>query len=177
MRFFISVFSQISFPWPLRILSGICNFVLEIFHFLPVSLTLVINLYFWISPRIFINIWNGPHGILRGLGETDSWKKTWSQNSRVRLPLKEDLKCYFIQHYVYFTFYSNEKNVNMTRNRLKLEEKHSFTNFDFQGPGIFFVIPCIDSYKCVDLRTVSFDVPPQEASENLPIRVHSFRRF
>ena len=34
--------------------------------------------------------------------------------------------------------------------------------YDPQGPGIFFVIPCIDAYKCVDLRTVSFDVPPQE---------------
>jgi len=31
-----------------------------------------------------------------------------------------------------------------------------------KGPGIFFVIPCVDTYKCVDLRTVSFDVPPQE---------------
>ena len=33
-----------------------------------------------------------------------------------------------------------------------------------KGPGIFFVIPCVDSYKRVDLRTVSFDVPPQEVS-------------
>lgn len=31
-----------------------------------------------------------------------------------------------------------------------------------KGPGIFFIIPCIDSYTKVDLRTVSFDVPPQE---------------
>jgi len=31
-----------------------------------------------------------------------------------------------------------------------------------RGPGLFFVIPCIDSFKKVDLRTVSFDVPPQE---------------
>ena len=31
-----------------------------------------------------------------------------------------------------------------------------------KGPGIFFVIPCIDSHKKVDLRTVSFDMPPQE---------------
>ncbi|KAF7491135.1 Mechanosensory protein 2 [Sarcoptes scabiei] len=31
-----------------------------------------------------------------------------------------------------------------------------------RGPGIFFIIPCIDSYCKVDLRTVSFDVPPQE---------------
>ena len=30
-----------------------------------------------------------------------------------------------------------------------------------QGPGIFFIVPCIDSYKKLDLRTVSFDVPPQ----------------
>ena len=33
-----------------------------------------------------------------------------------------------------------------------------------KGPGIFFIIPCIDSYCKVDLRTVSFDVPPQEVS-------------
>lgn len=31
-----------------------------------------------------------------------------------------------------------------------------------RGPGIFFILPCIDSYCKVDLRTVSFDVPPQE---------------
>ena len=31
-----------------------------------------------------------------------------------------------------------------------------------QGPGIFFIVPCVDTYQCVDLRTVSFDVPPQE---------------
>uniref|UniRef100_L7M0M4 Putative prohibitins and stomatins of the pid superfamily n=1 Tax=Rhipicephalus pulchellus TaxID=72859 RepID=L7M0M4_RHIPC len=31
-----------------------------------------------------------------------------------------------------------------------------------RGPGLFFIIPCIDNYTKVDLRTVSFDVPPQE---------------
>ena len=30
--------------------------------------------------------------------------------------------------------------------------------------GLFFILPCIDSYQKVDLRVVSFDVPPQEAS-------------
>lgn len=30
------------------------------------------------------------------------------------------------------------------------------------GPGLFFIIPCIDTISVVDLRTVSFDVPPQE---------------
>ena len=33
-----------------------------------------------------------------------------------------------------------------------------------KGPGIFFIIPCIDTYRKVDLRTVSFDVPPQEVN-------------
>ena len=33
-----------------------------------------------------------------------------------------------------------------------------------KGPGIFFIIPCTDSYQKVDLRTVSFDVPPQEVN-------------
>lgn len=31
-----------------------------------------------------------------------------------------------------------------------------------KGPGVFFVLPCIEEYQNVDLRTVSFDVPPQE---------------
>ncbi|KAF5286582.1 hypothetical protein FQA39_LY16265 [Lamprigera yunnana] len=31
-----------------------------------------------------------------------------------------------------------------------------------RGPGAFFILPCIDNYCKVDLRTVSFDVSPQE---------------
>ena len=38
----------------------------------PVSLIPVVNLELQISPRIFEKILNGPNGILRGLGETDS---------------------------------------------------------------------------------------------------------
>ena len=38
-----------------------------------------------------------------------------------------------------------------------------------KGPGIFFIIPCIDTYRKVDLRTVSFDVPPQEVSFSIII--------
>jgi hypothetical protein len=40
----------------------------------------VINYYFQISPRIFVKIQNGPHGILRGLKETDSRKKPKVEN-------------------------------------------------------------------------------------------------
>lgn len=39
-----------------------------------------------------------------------------------------------------------------------------------RGPGIFFVLPCIDTYRKVDLRTVSFDVPSQEVSNSLSIQ-------
>merc|ERR1719325_169789 len=31
-----------------------------------------------------------------------------------------------------------------------------------RGPGIFFVLPCIESYQKVDLRTITLGVPPQE---------------
>ncbi|CAJ0583721.1 unnamed protein product, partial [Mesorhabditis spiculigera] len=31
-----------------------------------------------------------------------------------------------------------------------------------KGPGAFFVLPCIDTCKFVDLRVLTFDVPPQE---------------
>jgi len=31
-----------------------------------------------------------------------------------------------------------------------------------KGPGVFFILPCLDQYRKVDLRTVSFDVPTQE---------------
>ncbi|KAL3104163.1 hypothetical protein niasHS_002190 [Heterodera schachtii] len=31
-----------------------------------------------------------------------------------------------------------------------------------KGPGMFFIMPCIDTYKMVDLRVLSFDVPSQE---------------
>ena len=31
-----------------------------------------------------------------------------------------------------------------------------------QGPGLFFILPCIDTFVKVDLRTAVFDIPPQE---------------
>jgi len=31
-----------------------------------------------------------------------------------------------------------------------------------KGPGIFFIIPCTDEYRKIDMRTRLFDVPPQE---------------
>lgn len=31
-----------------------------------------------------------------------------------------------------------------------------------RGPGLIFMLPCVDTFRKVDLRVVSFDVPPQE---------------
>merc|ERR1719233_1297566 len=31
-----------------------------------------------------------------------------------------------------------------------------------RGPGVFFVIPCVDVYEKIDMRSQTFDVPPQE---------------
>ncbi len=52
----------------------------DFFHLPPVSMTIVVQLELRKSPWIFARIWNGPNGILKGLGETDSWKKPEVQN-------------------------------------------------------------------------------------------------
>ncbi len=53
----------------------------DFFHLLPVSKTPMVHLELRISPQICKKIWNGPYGILRGLGETDSWKNQKSKIS------------------------------------------------------------------------------------------------
>ncbi len=47
-----------------------------------VSLTPLTDIYFRISPRIFVKILNGPHGKLRATGETNWWKNLKSKISR-----------------------------------------------------------------------------------------------
>ncbi len=42
----------------------------------------------WTALQIFPKIWNGPNMILKGLGGSDSWEKTWCPKSRVSLLLK-----------------------------------------------------------------------------------------
>ena len=31
-----------------------------------------------------------------------------------------------------------------------------------RGPGVFFIIPCLDVYEKIDLRTATYEIPPQE---------------
>ena len=31
-----------------------------------------------------------------------------------------------------------------------------------RGPGVFFVIPCVDVYEKIDMRSQTYEIPPQE---------------
>uniref|UniRef100_A0A3Q0QSF6 Stomatin n=1 Tax=Amphilophus citrinellus TaxID=61819 RepID=A0A3Q0QSF6_AMPCI len=31
-----------------------------------------------------------------------------------------------------------------------------------KGPGLYFILPCTDNFINVDMRTITFDIPPQE---------------
>src|SRR5436190_1385132 len=48
-----------------------------------------------------------------------------------------------------------------------------------KGPGLFFLIPFIDRMVKVDLRTITLDVPTQEAitSDNVTIKVNAVAYF
>ena len=34
-----------------------------------------------------------------------------------------------------------------------------------RGPGVFFIIPCVDVYEKIDMRTQTYEIPPQEVSK------------
>ena len=40
-----------------------------------------------------------------------------------------------------------------------------------RGPGIFFILPCVDNYTKVDMRVITFDVPPQEVGRGAIINI------
>ncbi len=48
-----------------------------------------------------------------------------------------------------------------------------------KGPGLFIIIPIVDKMIRVDLRTVTMDVPPQEAitKDNVPVKVNAVVYF
>merc|ERR1719221_973450 len=31
-----------------------------------------------------------------------------------------------------------------------------------RGPGVFFIIPCVDVFEKIDMRTMAYEIPPQE---------------
>ena len=34
-----------------------------------------------------------------------------------------------------------------------------------RGPGVFFIIPCVDVYEKIDMRSQTFEIPPQEVRD------------
>ena len=36
-----------------------------------------------------------------------------------------------------------------------------------RGPGVFFIIPCVDTYEKIDMRTATYEIPPQEVSTDI----------
>jgi hypothetical protein len=63
-------------PWQ-GLIAGVVDTAEQLFAGV---VTQVININTLIFPRIFEKIQNGPNGILGGLGDTDSWKKTEIEN-------------------------------------------------------------------------------------------------
>ena len=35
-----------------------------------------------------------------------------------------------------------------------------------RGPGVFFIIPCVDIYEKIDMRTKTYEIPPQEVGDD-----------
>ena len=41
-----------------------------------------------------------------------------------------------------------------------------------RGPGVFFIIPCVDVFEKIDMRTMTYEIPPQEVNfDSLQMRV------
>ena len=44
----------------------------------------------------------------------------------------------------------------------------------FSGPGVFFIIPCVDVYEKIDMRSQTFEIPPQEVRSTLSETLFKF---
>ena len=80
------------------------------------------------------------------------------------IPLNEHSKWPHLPKYLYYFFLFFFFQVVQEYERSVIFRLGRLRKGGAKGPGIFFIIPCIDTYRKVDLRTVSFDVPPQEVS-------------
>jgi erythrocyte band 7 integral membrane protein len=44
-----------------------------------------------------------------------------------------------------------------------------------RGPGVFFIIPCVDIVEIIDMRVQTFNVPPQEVKEYNYVSKYDFK--
>lgn len=118
---------------------GICGWLLVALSWLMVALTFPLSICFCLKVRKFFKNFSK-------ISE-NFWKisEKLKKNKKLRFLIKFE-KFQVVQEY--------ERAVIFRLGRL--------IGGGAKGPGIFFVLPCIESYTKVDLRTVSFDVPPQE---------------
>ena len=79
----------------------------------------------------------------------EGWVKTFCQNNKVLFILAEANKIIFIQEY--------ERAVIFRLGRL--------LTGGARGPGVFFIIPCVDTYVKIDMRSMTFEIPPQEVGQ------------
>ena len=42
-----------------------------------------------------------------------------------------------------------------------------------RGPGVFFIIPCVDIYEKIDMRSQTFEIPPQEVMTMILMNISS----
>ena len=53
----------------------------------------------------------------------------------------------------------------------KIDYILSFPLGGARGPGVFFIIPCVDTYEKIDMRSRKYEIPPQEVNEKLVILI------
>ena len=61
-----------------------------------------------------------------------------------------------------------EKNFSVRKKRV---ESHYNSIAIFELSGIIFVLPCVENYTKVDLRTSAIDIPPQEVCARLTLQL------
>lgn len=72
--------------------------------------------------------------------------------------IKDNIYAHIINFLI--TFFSLSS-LTLLNSQLNLYSNLNIISF-FPLQGIFFILPCIDAYARVDLRTRTYDVPPQE---------------
>ena len=43
-----------------------------------------------------------------------------------------------------------------------------------RGPGVFFIIPCVDVYEKIDMRSQTYEIPPQEVCMHYRKQISQF---
>ena len=59
-------------------------------------------------------------------------------------------------YYISYIFYSQEYE------RAVIFRLGRLLSGGARGPGVFFIIPCVDVYEKIDMRSQTYEIPPQE---------------